>query len=91
MCRHTPTGTMSTMSPPPPDARLSHRMHLLLSTAQHRRLTDRARASGRSVSSLIREAIDRDLGRAPATAVTSGAATAAQRFISAGSIGGDDR
>ncbi len=70
-------------------------MHLLLSTAQHRRLTDRARASGRSVSSLIREAIDRDLGRdlarVPTTAVTNGAATAALRFMSAGSIGEGDQ
>lgn len=88
---------MSTVSPPPPDARLSHRMHLLLSAAQHRRLTDRSRASGRSVSSLIREAIDRDLGRdlgraatAGVTGVTSGATSAAMRLISAGAIGEGD-
>jgi hypothetical protein len=68
-------------------------MHLLLSADQHRRLTERARSSGRSVSSLIREAIDRDLGRAATTAavMTSGATTAALRFMSAGSIGSDDR
>lgn len=79
---------MGTVSPPHPDARLSHRMHLLLSAGQHRRLRDRARASGRSVSSLIREAIDRDLGVGRQSAVSNAAATAARRFMSGGTVGG---
>lgn len=78
---------MSTVS----QARFGHRMHVLLSATQHRRLAARARASGRSVSSLIREAIDRDLGRAPDVTVSGGASAAARRFMASGTVGGAAR
>jgi predicted LPLAT superfamily acyltransferase len=40
---------------PPP---LSHRTQLLLDDERHRRLEEEARRTGRSVASLLREAID---------------------------------
>lgn len=79
---------MTTVSQSSPAPRLNHRMHLLLTASQHQRLTARARTSGRSVSSLIREAIDRDLGRAPAGTLTGGASAAARRFMASGTIDG---
>jgi predicted DNA-binding protein len=41
---------------------LSHRTQLLLDEERHRRLEQEARRQGRSVASLIREAIDMRLG-----------------------------
>jgi len=38
---------------------LTHRLQLLLEPAQYERLSQRARSEGRSVGSLVREAIDR--------------------------------
>jgi hypothetical protein len=37
---------------------LSHRTQLLLDDERHRRLADEARRTGRSIASLVREAID---------------------------------
>jgi hypothetical protein len=43
-------------------SRFSHRMQLLLDEERRRRLEHEARRTGRSVASLIREAIDMRLG-----------------------------
>lgn len=55
---------------------LSHRTQLLLDDERHARLEDEARRTGRSVASLVREAIDLRFGAEDGAARRQAAATA---------------
>ncbi len=55
---------------------LSHRTQLLLDDERHRRLEEEARRTGRSIASLVREAIDARYQLAEQTAGRRRAATA---------------
>lgn len=63
-------------------------MHVVLTRSQHERLRARAAASGRSVGSVIRDAIDRELGREAGGATRALASGAGTRLLAAGTIAG---
>lgn len=74
-------GTIGTVSPGP-----GKRVHIVLRPAQVERLKARARSSGRSMGSLIREAIDHDLGRPVPRSATERSGGAGRRLMAAGTI-----
>jgi len=63
-------------------------MHVVLTRSQHERLRARAATTGRSVGSLIRDAVDRELGREPAGATRALGSGAGTRLLAAGTIAG---
>ncbi len=88
MPMHTPTGTVGGMP-----ATGLRRTHVLLTDEQYRRLHERSDATARSVSQLVREAVDEHIGRPPTgRGGALGFATggpAGRRFLAAQLLGPD--
>ena len=88
MHTHTHTGTVEGMS-----STGLRRTHVLLTDEQYRRLHERSEATTRSVSQLIREAVDEQIGRAPGGRGEpfgfAGGGSAARRFLAAQPLSAD--
>lgn len=63
-------------------------MHVVLPRALHERLRQRAATSGRSAGAVVREALERELGRERPGAAGARGPGAGARLLAAGTIAG---